>query len=177
VGSAVTRWPSTIAESRSTVQRWTAGYLTDPLAGLADRSHRLASCPHQAPTRWRRGWRRGADSIRGRVTASGWRCCASRCRAGGDGGADHRPDPAPFASVEPVRGRGGSRSSGSSPGPMRLRRHRHRRLRPAGRHPDRRGYDVNLVTAPIHSRFCVSAAAVERATSRAVCLALRPRWP
>jgi transposase InsO family protein len=34
---------------RTTVQRWVGRYLAEQVAGLADRSHRPRSCPHQAP--------------------------------------------------------------------------------------------------------------------------------
>jgi transposase len=49
-GADVTGVAARLGVHRSTVHRWTARYLTDQLAGLADRSHRPASCPHQSPT-------------------------------------------------------------------------------------------------------------------------------
>ena len=49
-GGDVTEVATRLGVHRSTVHWWTARYLTGQLAGLADRSHRPASCPHQAPT-------------------------------------------------------------------------------------------------------------------------------
>jgi transposase-like protein len=48
-GADVTGVATYLGVHRSSVHRWVARYLTDQLAGLADRSHRPASCPHQAP--------------------------------------------------------------------------------------------------------------------------------
>ena len=47
-GADVTEVAAQLGMHRSTVHRWMARYLTDQVAGLADRSHRPMSCPHQA---------------------------------------------------------------------------------------------------------------------------------
>jgi transposase-like protein len=47
-GADVTEVAAQLGVHRSTVHRWMARYLTDQVAGLADRSHRPVSCPHQA---------------------------------------------------------------------------------------------------------------------------------
>lgn len=39
-----------VGVSRQTLHTWTARYLTEGVAGLADRSHRPKSCPHQVST-------------------------------------------------------------------------------------------------------------------------------
>ena len=48
-GAEVTEVAARLGVHRSTVHRWVARYLSGQLAGLADRSHRPVSCPHQAP--------------------------------------------------------------------------------------------------------------------------------
>jgi transposase-like protein len=49
-GADVTEVAASLGVHRSSVHRWMARYLTDQLTGLVDRSHRPTSCPHQAPT-------------------------------------------------------------------------------------------------------------------------------
>ncbi len=49
-GADVTEVAFRLGVHRSTVHRWVSRYLVDQLAGLADRSHRPASCPHQSAT-------------------------------------------------------------------------------------------------------------------------------
>jgi transposase-like protein len=46
-GADVTEIAGRCGVHRATLHRWVSRYLTDQLAGLADRSHRPASCPHQ----------------------------------------------------------------------------------------------------------------------------------
>jgi transposase len=48
-GETVTDVAARFGMARKTVHRWLARYEADGLAGLADRSHRPASCPHQMP--------------------------------------------------------------------------------------------------------------------------------
>jgi transposase len=48
-GGTVTEVASRWAVSRQTVHAWLARYEAQGLDGLADRSHRPASCPHQMP--------------------------------------------------------------------------------------------------------------------------------
>ena len=45
VGEVAAKWQV----SRQTLHGWLAWYEADGLDGLADRSHRPASCPHQLP--------------------------------------------------------------------------------------------------------------------------------
>jgi transposase InsO family protein len=48
-GATVIEVAAAAGVSRSTLHRWIGRYLAGNVAGLADRSHRPASCPHQAP--------------------------------------------------------------------------------------------------------------------------------
>ena len=54
-GASVTEVARRHRVARQTVHEWLARYAQGGLAGLADRSSRPASCPHQMPARWRRG--------------------------------------------------------------------------------------------------------------------------
>lgn len=47
-GAGVSEVAASVGVSRQTVQSWMARYLVEGVAGLADRSHRPRSCPHQA---------------------------------------------------------------------------------------------------------------------------------
>ena len=49
-GATVTEVAAAAGVSRSTLHRWIGRYLAGNVAGLADRSHRPESCPHQAAT-------------------------------------------------------------------------------------------------------------------------------
>src|SRR5215218_4647241 len=46
-GAEVTEVAGSCGVHRATLHRWVGRYLTEQLAGLGDRSHRPASCPHQ----------------------------------------------------------------------------------------------------------------------------------
>jgi transposase InsO family protein len=48
-GATVIEVAAVTGVSRSTLHRWIGRYLAGNVAGLADRSHRPTSCPHQAP--------------------------------------------------------------------------------------------------------------------------------
>jgi transposase len=48
-GARVTEVAASVGVSRQTVHSWMTRYLVEGVAGLADRSHRPVSCPHQAP--------------------------------------------------------------------------------------------------------------------------------
>ena len=85
-GVPVTEVARQYGVARQTVHEWLARYAAGGLAGLADRSSRPTSCPHQMPAeveariaglRWEHpGWgRRGSC---GNWSGPGWR----RCRAG-----------------------------------------------------------------------------------------------
>lgn len=179
-GAQVSEVAAGLGVHRTTVQRWVGRYLAEQVGGLADRSHRPRSCPHQAPeavevavVEMRRQHPRwGSRRIRLELL--------------------RRPlpwtDPLVVVPSERtidriliraglVRQRRAKRPRSSfkrfeRPGPMQLW-----------------GIDivggvqlVNPVTGELreakivtgvddHSRFCVMAAVVERATGRAVCLA------
>lgn len=47
-GAEVTEVAARVGVHRTTVHRWVTRYLAEQIGGLADRSHRPASCPHQA---------------------------------------------------------------------------------------------------------------------------------
>jgi len=47
-GASVTEVAAAVGVSRVSVHAWLRRYLLEGVAGLADRSHRPASCPHQA---------------------------------------------------------------------------------------------------------------------------------
>ena len=162
---------------RSTVHRWVGRYLTEQLAGLADRSHRPVSCPHQAVpavearvAEMRRAHPRwGSRRIRlellrkptlGMVVPAERTIDRILIR---HGLLRARPRKKPRSAYQRFE----------RPGPMQLW-----------------GIDivggielVDLATGEIrsaklvtgvddHSRFCVIAKVVERATARSVCLAL-----
>ena len=61
--------------SRQTLHTWLARYEAGGLEGLADRSHRPASCPHQMPG-W--CWRWAGSIRRGGRAGSGWSGPAAR---------------------------------------------------------------------------------------------------
>ncbi|HNM92801.1 MAG TPA: helix-turn-helix domain-containing protein, partial [Mycobacterium sp.] len=48
-GLSVSQVASEVGVSRQTVHAWLARYEAEGLEGLADRSHRPVSCPHQMP--------------------------------------------------------------------------------------------------------------------------------
>jgi transposase InsO family protein len=175
-GGDVTAVAAQLGVHRSTLHRWMARYLTDQLTGLVDRSHRPASCPHQAPTEVevavsemrRKHPRWGSRRIRMELLR--------RPPAGMSVPAERTIDRI-LIRQGLLRARPRKRPRESylrfeRPGPMQLW-----------------GIDivggislVDVITGVVreaklvtgvddHSRFCVMAAVVERATSRAVCLA------
>ena len=165
---------------RTTVQRWVGRYLSDRIGGLADRSHRPLSCPHQAGE--------AVEVAVAEMRRQHPRWGSRRIRL------ELLREPLPWSQESIVvpsertidrilirhgllRQRKARRSRESfirfeRPGPMQLW-----------------GIDivggielVNPVTGQLreakivtgvddHSRFCVMAAVVERATGRAVCVA------
>ncbi|MBO0828762.1 MAG: helix-turn-helix domain-containing protein, partial [Streptosporangiales bacterium] len=48
-GATVTEVAASVGVSRQSVHAWVGRYLVEGVAGLADRSHRPVSCPHQVP--------------------------------------------------------------------------------------------------------------------------------
>ena len=179
-GAEVTEVAAQVGVHRTTVHRWMGRYLAEQIGGLADRSHRPASCPHQAPEpvevgvaemrrehpRW--GSRRiRLELLRGPLP---W-------QDGLLGVPSERTIDRILIRQGLLRQRTAKRPRSSfkrfeRPGPMQLW-----------------GIDivggirlVNTVTGELreakivtgvddHSRFCVMATVVERATGRAVCVA------
>ena len=174
-GADVTEVAAQLGMHRSTVHRWMARYLTDQVAGLADRSHRPMSCPHQASAdlevlvaemrrkhpRW--GSRRirlellrapvaevvpAERTIDRILVRQGLLRTRPRKRPRESFVRFERPGPMQLWGIDIVGG-------------VQLVDIRRGEIR-----------DAKLVTGvDDHSRFCVMAAVVERATSRAVCLA------
>jgi transposase-like protein len=71
-GASVTEVAGLVGVSRVSLHSWLHRYLTEGVAGLADRSHRPRSCPHQA-----------GDDVTVLVTES----CAARTPGGGRSGS------------------------------------------------------------------------------------------
>jgi transposase InsO family protein len=175
-GAMVTEVAAAAGVSRSTLHRWISRYLSGNVAGLTDRSHRPRSCPHQAPAAVevvvaemrRKHPRWGSKRIRmqllrvpvpGMVVPSARTINRILLR---HGLAQPRPRKRPKDSFVRFE----------RPGPMQLWQ------------VDIVGglWLVNPVTGEVreakivtgvddHSRFCVMARVVERATSRAICVA------
>lgn len=183
-GASVTEVAALVGVSRQSVHSWVGRYLSEGVAGLADRSSRPHSCPHQAPAAVERAVielrrehpRWGAKRIRLELLRKGapWR--PEQVLA-----AEQVPS---TSTINRVLRRHGlvkalprkrpreSYKRFERPGPMQLW-----------------GIDivdgvqlVNTATGELreakivtgiddHSRFCVMAKVVERATARAVCLA------
>ncbi|HET9647825.1 MAG TPA: IS481 family transposase [Microlunatus sp.] len=176
-GASVTEVAAAVGVSRVSVHAWLRRYLLDGVAGLADRSHRPASCPHQASdsvsvvvTEMRRMHPRwGAKRIRMELlktppvgvripsTATVNRILVrhglvlqrKRKRPRDSYRRWERPGPMQLWQLDIV---GGVWLVDTTTGVLR---------------------EVKVVTGvDDHSRFCVIASVVERATGRAVCLAL-----
>jgi transposase InsO family protein len=175
-GATVVEVAAQLGVSRSTVHRWISRYLTEQLAGLADRSHRPYSCPHQvadqvevAVAEMRREHPRwGSKRIRmqllrqpidGVVVPSertidrilsrqGLLRSRPRKRPKSSYRRWERPGPMQLWGIDIV---GGISLVDTATGEVR---------------------EAKIITAvDDHSRFCVIAKVVERATGRAVCLA------
>jgi transposase-like protein len=175
-GADVTAVAASLGVHRSTVHRWIARYLADRLAGLVERSHRPTTCPHQAPAavevavaemrrkhpRW--GSRRirlellrrpapglvvpAERTIDRILIRQGLLATHPRKRPKDSFVRFERPGPMQLWGIDIV---GGISLVDVATGEVR---------------------EAKLVTGvDDHSRFCVMAAVVERATSRAICLA------
>ncbi|ADU46597.1 IS481 family transposase [Intrasporangium calvum] len=175
-GAEVTEVACRYGVHRATLHRWVGRYLTDQLAGLADRSHRPASCPHQvAPS---------VEVVVAEMRRAHPRWGAKRIRM------ELLRKPVEGVTVPAVRTivRVLHRQGLSQPRPRKRPRSSYRRFERPG--PMQLwGIDIvggialidvatgvvreaKLVTGvDDHSRYCVMAAVVERATGRAVCLA------
>src|SRR5438093_3895778 len=166
-GWKVTEVAARLGVSRQSVHAWIARYERGGLAALADRSHRPSACPHQIPAkveaaicelrREHPGW--GPRRIRHQLAKRG---------------------------VEPVPGRSSIYRCLRRHGLIELRRRRKRRNEFRRWERDRPmqlwqmdvmggvelddGTELKVVTGvDDHSRFCVAAGLVARATSKAVC--------
>ncbi|HET7666735.1 MAG TPA: IS481 family transposase [Mycobacterium sp.] len=164
-GVAVTEVASRFDVSRQTVHRWLARYERAGLAGLADRSHRPLECPHQMPAQvemqileWRRkhttwGPRRLVHEAAriGLVTS---RSAVYRCLV------RHH-----LIEEHPRRGRAEKWKRWERGRPMELWQ-----FDLVGGICLDDGTELKALTGvDDHSRFCVSAALLRRATSRPVC--------
>jgi transposase InsO family protein len=176
-GARITEVATTLGVSRQSVHTWMTRYLAEGLPGLADKSHRPASCPHQVAgevevmvaemRRQHPKW--GAARIRlellrrppeGLVVPSertinrilarqGLVVARPRKRPRDSYRRWQRPGPMQLWQIDIV---GGVMICNTRTGELR---------------------EVKMVTGvDDHSRFCVIAAVTERATGRAVCLAL-----
>ena len=176
-GSELNEVAASVGVHRSTVHRWTGRYLVAGIAGLADRSHRPLVCPHQVSNgvevvvaeMRRKHPRWGAKRIRMELirkpveglvlpsqrtivrilTRQGLAVTRPRKRPRESYRRWERPAPMQLWGIDIV---GGVMLVDATTGLLR---------------------EAKVVTGiDDHSRFCVIASVVERATSRAVCLAL-----
>jgi transposase InsO family protein len=183
-GASVTEVAAQVGVSRQSVHSWVARYLSEGVGGLADRSSRPRSCPHQAPELVERAVielrrehpRWGAKRIRLellRITPP-WHAeeALSAAEVPSTSTINRILRRAGLVKARPRKRPRDSYVRFERPGPMQLW-----------------GIDivggirlVNTITGELreakivtgvddHSRFCVIAKVVERATARAVCLA------
>lgn len=179
-GVEVTEVAVAVGVHRSTVHRWVARYLSEQIAGLVDRSHRPASCPHQVVeavevtvAEMRREHPRwGSRRIRLELLRRPWPWQEEGIAVPSERTIDRILIRHGLLRQRQAKRPRESYKRFERPGPMQLW-----------------GIDivgglqlVNTTTGVLteakivtgvddHSRFCVMAAVVERATARAVCLA------
>ena len=168
-GVPVTEVASRFGVDRSSVHRWLARYEQAGLEGLADRSHRPASCPHQMAAEVE------AQVLEWRRRHPGW-------------GPRRLVHEAGRAGLEPLPSRSGIYRALVRAGlieavPRRRRDEKWRRWERArpmelwqmdvvGGIGLADGSELKALTGiDDHSRFCVSAALMPRATARPVCAA------
>jgi transposase InsO family protein len=163
-------WPAGFGVARQTVHGWLRRYASDGLAGLVDRSSKPVSCPHQMPV--------GVEArvVEMRRAHPGWGPRRILYQLGEEG-------------VEPVPSRSAVyralvRHRLVDPQQRRRRRSDYRRWERAramelwqmdvmGGVFLSDGSELKVVSGiDDHSRFCVSAKVVRRATARPVCDAL-----
>lgn len=175
-GAEVTEVAAQVGVHRSTVHRWVARYMTHQLGGLADRSHRPVSCPHQVSP--------SVEALVAEMRREHPRWGAKRIRM------ELVRRPREGVTIPAVRTlvRILHRQGLSHPRPRKKPKSAYKRFERPGPMQlwgidivggvqlvdTRTGEvrEVKVVTAvDDHSRFCVIASVVERATGRAVCLA------
>lgn len=180
-GSDVTEVAANCGVHRSTVHRWVGRYLTEQLAGLADRSHRPHSCPGQvaetvevAVAEMRREHPRwGSRRIRLEMLRKTGPWVVEDTAVPSERTIDRILQRQGLLRVRPRKRPKDSYRRWERPAPMQLWQMDIvggvRLVNPAT------GVlrEAKLVTAvDDHSRYCVIAKVVDRATGRAVCLAL-----
>ena len=181
-GASVSDVAAGVGVSRQSVHAWVGRYLSEGVAGLADRSSRPVSCPHRAPEVVERAVielrrehpRWGARRIRLELLRAGpaWHASEAVARVPSTSTINRILRRQGLVRARPRKRPRESYVRFERPGPMQLW-----------------GIDVvggvrlvDRVTGVVreakvvtgvddHSRFCVMAAVVERATARAVCLA------
>ncbi|MEU1608004.1 IS481 family transposase [Micromonospora matsumotoense] len=180
-GSDVTEVAASLGVHRSTVHRWVGRYLTEQLAGLSDRSHRPHSCPGQvaevvevAVAEMRREHPRwGSRRIRLEMLRKAGPWVVEDLVVPSERTIDRILQRQGLLRVRPRKRPKESYRRWERPAPMQLWQMDIvggvQLVNPAT------GVvrEAKLVTAvDDHSRYCVIARVVERATGRAVCLAL-----
>jgi transposase InsO family protein len=175
-GATVTEVAAALGVSRQSVHSWIGRYLAQGLAGLADQSHRPAYCPHQVAGE--------VEVIVAEMRRQHPRWGAKRIRL-----EMLRRPPGVAVPSERTINRIFARQGLVSPRPRKRPRDSYRRWQRPGpmqlwqidivggvmiTGPGTGGLREAKVVTGVddHSRFCVIATVTERATSRAVCLAL-----
>jgi transposase InsO family protein len=163
--------------SRQSVHTWITRYLAEGLPGLADRSHRPGSCPHQVAA--------GVEVVVAEMRRQHPKWGAKRIRLE----LLRRPPADLVVPSERTVNRILARQGLMSPRPRKRPRDSYRRWQRPG---PMQLWQIDIVGGVMiadprtgelreakvvtgvddHSRYCVIAAVTERATSRAVCLAL-----
>ena len=175
-GAKVTEVAAALGVSRQSLHSWIARYLAEGLPGLADRSHRPGFCPHQVAGE--------VEVVVAEMRRQHPKWGAKRIRLE----LLRRPSGVPVPSERTIN-RVLARQGLASPRPRKRPRDSYRRWQRPGPMQlwqmdivggvmiadERTGElrEAKIVTGvDDHSRFCVIATVAERATGRAVCLAL-----
>jgi transposase InsO family protein len=176
-GARVTEVAAAMGVSRQSVHTWIGRYLAEGLPGLADRSHRPGSCPHQVAAE--------AEVVVAEMRRQHPRWGAKRIRLE----LLRRPPEGMALPSERTINRIFARQGLVVPRPRKRPRASYRRWQRPG---PMQLWQIDIVGGVMiadtrsgelreakvvtgvddHSRFCVIAAVTERATGRAVCLAL-----
>ena len=178
-GASVTDVARRYGVARQTVHEWLRAYAAEGLGGLADRSSRPLSCPHQMAAGGRGADRGDAPGASG-VGAADDPVSGSSGGGGAVAGAHvGRAVPGPSRAGRPRRpgsGSGRTTSGGSESGRWSCGR-----WTSSAGCGSSTGREAKIVSGiDDHSRFVVSARVVARATARPVCdalaLAMRTPW-